>query len=57
MKNDSDDEDVYGGDKADRNAQAQDEDAEIIGADEDIDEVRVGAKRQRDGADKVVDRR
>lgn len=58
LKNESDDgEDVYGGDKVDKNAQAQDEDAEIIGADEDIDEVRVGVKRQRDGAEKVVDRR
>lgn len=38
-----DEEDVYG-DKVQKNSQ-DDQDAEIIGADEDIDELRIGQKR------------
>lgn len=49
LKNDSEedeDEQVYGGSRAERRPD-NDEEAEIIGADEDIEEVKVGVKRQR----------
>ncbi len=45
---------MYGGDRVQKN---QDEEADIVGADEDLDEVKVGMKRQRDEPEKQIDRR
>jgi hypothetical protein len=54
---DEDDEDVYGGAKVKRKQGEEDEDAEIVDAgDEDLDEIKVGVKRQRENDD-IQDKR
>jgi hypothetical protein len=53
LKDNDDDEEVYGGDKVEKNEAEE----EIIGADEDIEEVRVGIKRPREKNEQLIDRR
>ena len=53
LKDNDDDEEVYGGDKVEKNEAEE----EIIGADEDIEEVRVGIKRPREKNEQIIDRR
>lgn len=57
MDNGSDDEaeDVYGGDRIVGEKIDGEEGADLIGADEDVDELRVGQKRVRE--EPVIDRR
>ncbi len=48
LKDNDEDEEVYGGERVSRPNRNEDDDGgEIIGADEDIDDLQIGVKRQR----------
>jgi len=57
LKNSDDEEEVYGGDHIEEkegNHDDGDEEIDIVGADEDIDEIQVGTKRKRDETNQVM---
>ena len=53
LKDNDNNEEVYGRDKVE-NKEAEEE---IIGADEDVEEVKVGIKRPREKNEQIIDRR